>query len=54
MRRIKYFIRLTTELVEFAMLKKIYWLLPLMLLLIPAALLIAGGEVVAPLIYTLF
>lgn len=46
--------RLAGELVAFSRKRKIYWLIPLMLILVPAALFIVAGEVAAPLIYTLF
>ncbi len=54
MKKFTYFFSLAGEFVTFARRKKIYWLIPLMLLLIPAGIFIVGSEVAAPLIYTLF
>ncbi|MCB1702059.1 MAG: hypothetical protein H6985_03940 [Pseudomonadales bacterium] len=54
MKRFSYAFRLVGEFWQFARQRKIYWLLPLMLILLPIALFIVTGEVAAPLIYTLF
>jgi hypothetical protein len=54
MKKYSYAVRLAGEFVQFSRQRKIYWLIPLMLILIPAALFIVAGEVAAPLIYTLF
>ncbi|MDG2089386.1 MAG: DUF5989 family protein [Arenicellaceae bacterium] len=54
MRKLRYAARLAGEFIQFSRKRKIYWLIPLMLILIPAALFIVSGEVAAPLIYTLF
>jgi hypothetical protein len=53
-KKYSYAARLAGELVAFSRKRKIYWLIPLMLILVPAALFIVAGEVAAPLIYTLF
>jgi hypothetical protein len=54
MRQLSYAARLAGEFIQFSRKRKIYWLIPLMFILIPAALFIVTGEVAAPLIYTLF
>lgn len=54
MKRLNYFFRLGRELFEFSFKRKVYWLIPLLLLLLPIALLIVGGEAGSPLIYTMF
>lgn len=54
MNRMNYAFRLAGEIFQFARERKIYWLVPLMILLMPVAFLIATSEIAAPLIYTLF
>ncbi len=54
MKRLRYSMRLVREVSEFALRRKIYWLIPLLLLMLPIALLVVGGEAVSPLIYTIF
>ena len=54
MKRVRYSIKLMKEVSEFAFKRKIFWLIPLLLLMLPIALLVVGGEVVSPLIYTIF
>jgi hypothetical protein len=46
--------RLFSELFQFARKEKIYWLLPLVIVLLLVALFIVTSQVVAPFIYTLF
>ena len=46
--------RLLSELFLFARKEKIYWIVPLVIVLLLVALFIATSQVVAPFIYTLF
>ena len=50
----RYAFRLLGEFARFAREKRVYWIVPLVLLLGLAALLIVAGQVSSPLIYTLF
>ena len=54
MARLGYGVKLFREFAGFAREKKAYWIIPLILLLGLAGLVIVGGQVVAPLLYTLF
>jgi len=54
MKKTRYAFQLAKELFEFSLKRKVYWLIPVLLLLLPIALLIVGGEASSPLIYTMF
>jgi hypothetical protein len=54
MGRLHYSMRLAKELGQFIFKRKIFWLIPILILLLPLALMIAGSEVIMPLIYTIF
>jgi hypothetical protein len=52
--RIRHFIRLMGDLVAYSITNRVTWLIPLLLILVVAALFIAAGNVAAPFVYTLF
>ncbi len=54
MRFIKHIGRLFAELAGFAWHNKAWWIVPVVVMLLLLALLVAGGQGVAPFIYTLF
>ena len=54
MNRLRYAFRLTKELGQFIFKRKVFWLIPILLLLLPLALLVVGSETIMPLIYTIF
>ena len=54
MRTLKYLFRLLGEFCGFAWHNKAWWIVPLVLVLLLMAILIAGGQSVAPFIYTFF
>jgi hypothetical protein len=54
MRRARYSVKLAGEFVRFAREKHIYWLIPLILMLVMAGVLIVSSQGAAPLLYTLF
>ena len=54
MSRGSYSIKLFTEILKFAQERRVYWMVPLVLLLALATLFVVTSETVAPLIYTLF
>jgi hypothetical protein len=54
MSRIGYSAKLFREIVRFAVANKMYWLIPLMLVLGVAALVVVVSQGAGPLIYTLF
>ena len=54
MAKLGYARQLLKEFLLFARQNKVYWILPLVLLLIAAAVIIAGSTSVAPFIYTMF
>ena len=54
MGRLKESSKLFAEFVRFARARKIYWIIPLILFLGLAAIVVVGGQAVAPLLYTLF
>jgi hypothetical protein len=54
MRVLRYLGRLLKEFCEFAWHNKAWWIVPIVLMMLLLALLIATGESVAPFIYTLF
>lgn len=54
MSRLKASGKLFAEFVRFARANKVYWIIPLILFLGLAALVVVGGQTVAPLLYTLF
>jgi hypothetical protein len=54
MAKIGYTGRLFREIVRFAVANKMYWLIPLMMVLGLAALVVVVSQGAAPLIYTLF
>jgi len=49
-----YRLRLFGEFVQFARANRIYWLIPLILILGATGLVIVAGQAAAPLLYTLF
>ena len=54
MARFLYSFKLLAEFVRFAHDRRAYWIVPLILFLGLAALVVVGGQSVAPLLYTLF
>jgi len=54
MKKLQYSIRLAKELGQFIFKRKIFWLIPILLLLLPLALFFVGGQAISPLIYTIF
>lgn len=54
MKMLKYLGRLLKEFGEFAWQNKVWWILPIVLVLLLLSLLILAGSSVAPFIYTLF
>jgi hypothetical protein len=54
MGKVGYSKQLLKEFVLFARQNKVYWVLPLVLLLLAAAVVIVGSTSVAPFVYTLF
>ena len=54
MARIGYGLKLFREILAFARENRLYWMVPLFLVLALAGVLIVGGKIVAPLLYTLF
>jgi len=54
MARLGYGLKLFREIVGFARANRVYWMVPLVIVLALAGFLIVGGQVVAPLLYTLF
>ena len=54
MSRGSYSVRLFSEIVQFARERRVYWMVPLVMLLALAAVFVVTSETVAPLIYTLF
>ena len=54
MSKLRFVGKLLSELFLFARKEKIYWILPLIVVLLLVALLIATSQVAAPFIYTLF
>jgi len=54
MGRARYSVKLAWEFVRFARENRIYWLIPLVLMLVMAGLLIVTSQGAAPLLYTLF
>ena len=54
MARLRDSFKLLAEFVRFAREHKVYWIIPLMLFLGLAAVVVVGGQSVAPLLYTLF
>ena len=54
MSKLGYSLKLLREFVGFARANRVYWILPLILVLGISALLVVVGETAAPLIYTLF
>lgn len=54
MNRGSYAMQLMSELVAFARARKVYWIVPLLVILGLSALFVVGGQAAAPLIYTLF
>lgn len=54
MRSIRNSSRLFSEFVAFAREKRVYWILPLIIVLGMAGVVVVAGKAAAPLIYTLF
>ena len=54
MSKITYSAKLFRELVDFAKANKVYWIVPLVIVLALAALIAVAGQGAAPFIYTLF
>lgn len=54
MRRLKHLFRLLKELSSFAREHKIWWIVPLVILLLVVSLLIVGVSTISPFIYSLF
>ena len=54
MRKVRYFGSMMGEIVQFAKQNKVYWIVPLVLILALVILLVVTSQAVAPFIYTLF
>ena len=54
MRRLRYVGSFLTEIVQFARQNKVYWIVPLVLILGLVILLVVTSQATAPFIYTLF
>ncbi len=54
MGKLKGSVKLSRELVDFARQNRIYWIVPLVVVLLLTGLVILGGKAAAPLLYTLF
>lgn len=54
MRRIKNLFRLLGELLGFAKANKVWWIVPLVLILLLVSLLVVGVSTISPFIYSLF
>lgn len=54
MAKITYTAKLMRELLDFAKANKVYWIVPLVVVLALAALIAVAGQGAAPFIYTLF
>jgi len=52
--KIRHFIRLMGDLVAYSVVNRVTWLIPLLLILVVAALVITAGNVAAPFVYTIF
>jgi hypothetical protein len=46
--------RLMSDLVAYSVVNRVTWLIPLLLIMLAAALLISVGQVAAPFVYTIF
>lgn len=51
---IRHFVRLMSDLVAYSVVNRVTWLIPLLLILVVAAVLITVGNVAAPFVYTIF
>jgi hypothetical protein len=54
MKKLRYGLTLLAELTEFIFRRKVFWLIPVLVVLLPLALWVVGGQVILPLIYTIF
>jgi hypothetical protein len=54
MSRLRHFFRLFADLLSFARQNKIWWIVPLVLLLLVVGVLIVGVSTISPFIYSLF
>ena len=54
MARLSYAGKLFREFIDFARENKVYWIVPLVLVLLLAALVVIGAQSSAPFVYTLF
>ena len=54
MRRMSYSLKLFRELLQFSRENRVYWIVPIVLMLALAAVVVIGGEAVAPLLYLMF
>ena len=54
MRMLRHFVRLMGDLVAYSVVNRVIWLIPLLLILVVAALLMTAGQVAAPFVYTIF
>ena len=54
MRKVRYFGSMLGEIVQFARQNKVYWIVPLVLILGLVILLVVTSQATAPFIYTLF
>ena len=52
--KIRHFIRLMGDLVAYSIVNRVTWLIPLLVIMVTAALLITAGTVAAPFVYTIF
>lgn len=54
MSRLRYSKRLAKELCQYIFKRKIFWIIPVLLLMLPLALFVVGSNLITPLIYTIF
>ena len=54
MGKARYSLRLAKEFGLFIVKRKVFWLIPILLVLLPLVLFVVGGEAITPLIYTIF
>jgi hypothetical protein len=52
--RIRHFVRLMSDLMAYSIVNRVIWLIPLLLILVVAALLVTASNVAAPFVYTIF
>jgi len=54
MRRVRHGVRLASDLLAYSIINRVVWLIPLVLVLLVAAVVVTAGQVAAPFMYTIF